>query len=121
MQRFARPVLRTGLGITFVWIGILILQDPLAWGGYLEPWAVSLLPMPLEQVMVSTGVLDIVIGVFLIVNLFPWIAALAATVHLVMVLLTSGFTAVTVRDIGLLGAAMSLLFFNWQKKLAFRG
>lgn len=121
MQRFALPILRIGLGITFVWIGVLILQAPLAWGGYLKPWVTSLLPVPLEQAMLSTGALDIVIGALLIVNIFPWIAALAASGHLVIVLLTSGFTAVTVRDVGLLGAALSLLFFNWQKKLVLRG
>ena len=106
MQRFALPVLRIGLGMTFVWIGVLIVQDPLAWGGYLEPWAVHMLPLPLEQTMLSTGVLDIVIGAFLMMHLFPWIAALAATLHLVIVLLTSGFTGVTGPDIGRLGPAM---------------
>jgi len=47
MKKTSFHFLRVGLAITFLWIGILIFKNPEAWGGYLEPWAVGLLPIPL--------------------------------------------------------------------------
>lgn len=109
MKNSTYHITRVGLGITFLWIGILIFRDPIAWGGFLKPWAADLLPMPLEQAMISTAVLDFLIGFFLIVDYFTWIAAFLGAVHLTMVLAVAGIDDVTVRDIGLLAAAIALI------------
>lgn len=91
-----------------MWIGVLILQDPADWGGYIQPWALQLLPLPVEQLMTGTGLLDIGIGVLLVANLLTWLAGLVAALHLLGVLVASGINAVTVRDIGLLAAALAI-------------
>ena len=109
MRKTAFHILRVGLGITFVWIGVLIFKEPQAWGGYLEPWAAGLLPVPLEQAMAGTAILDIAIGFLLLTDWFTWLAALIGTFHLVVVLAVSGMTDITVRDIGLLAGALALL------------
>jgi uncharacterized membrane protein YphA (DoxX/SURF4 family) len=109
MKNSTYHIVRVGLGITFLWIGILIFRDPIAWGGFLRPWASDLLTVPLEQAMIGTAVLDFLIGFFLIVDYFTWIAATLGAVHLVIVLTVSGIDEVTVRDIGLLAAAIALI------------
>lgn len=101
-------ILRVGLAITFIWIGVLIIKNPEAWGGYLQPWVLSLLPIPLSQVMFGTALMDILIGGLLLVDILTWVAALAASAHLIIVLSVSGITDVTVRDIGLLAGALTL-------------
>ena len=58
--------------------------------------------------MVATAILDIGIGVLLLVNRLVWMAALAGAIHLIIVLATSGVTDITVRDVGLLAAALAL-------------
>lgn len=108
MQKIPRIILTAALAATFIWIGILILRAPEAWGGYLQPWAVRLLPVPITQLMLATAALDILIGILLLMKKTTWIAALVGAFHILVVLLTSGITDVTVRDIGLLGAALSL-------------
>ncbi|OHA09530.1 MAG: hypothetical protein A3A44_01960 [Candidatus Sungbacteria bacterium RIFCSPLOWO2_01_FULL_60_25] len=108
MSKTSYHFLRVGLAITFVWIGVLIFKQPEAWGGYLQPWAAGLLPVPMAQAMIGTAVLDIAIGAFLLVDFLPWLAALIGAVHLVIVLTVSGITDITVRDIGLLAAALAL-------------
>ncbi|OGY64395.1 MAG: hypothetical protein A3I89_00390 [Candidatus Harrisonbacteria bacterium RIFCSPLOWO2_02_FULL_41_11] len=102
-------ILRIGLGITFLWIGIMIFMEPEAWGGYLQPWAAKLLPIPVEQAMLGTAALDAIIGVLLLTNLWTWLVALAAVAHIITVLITSGITDITVRDIGLLAGAIALI------------
>ena len=109
MKKTSFHLLRVGLAITFLWIGILILKNPEAWGGYLQPWATELLTIPLAQAMIGTAILDITIGVFLLFDFLPWLVAFVGAVHLVIVLIVSGITDITVRDIGLLVAALAIV------------
>lgn len=102
-------VLRVGLAITFLWIGVLIFKQPEAWGGYLQPWAAGLLPIPLNQAMIGTVILDVVIGVLLLTDIFVWLATIIGAIHLVIVLATSGITDITVRDIGLLAGMTAIM------------
>ena len=115
-MKYTKTVLRVGLGITFLWIGALILQNPEAWGGFIQPWAKNLMPVSVVTAMRGTGILDLLIGMMLISNALVWVAALVGAIHLVMVLATTGLNPVTVRDIGLLGAAIALTMMTWPKK-----
>lgn len=97
------------MAITFLWIGVLIFKTPEAWGGYLQPWAAGLLPIPLKQAMIGTAFLDVTIGFFLLIDSFVWMAALVGAIHLVVVLTVSGITEITVRDIAILAATVALM------------
>ncbi|MCH7758887.1 DoxX family membrane protein [Patescibacteria group bacterium] len=119
MPSLAFHILRVGLAITFLWIGILVFQEPEAWGLYLQSWAVDFLPISLKQVMISVALLDILVGIFLLINIFTWVAAFFGAVHLIIVLITTGVNGVTVRDIGLLAAVIALMVFTWPIKFYF--
>ena len=116
MSSIAYNALRFGLAVTFIWIGVLIVLDPVAWGAFLKPWAVDLLPLPLITFVMATGILDIVIGGFLLFNFFPSFAAAIGAIHLAGILVTTGIDAVTVRDIGLLGAAIALSIESFRRR-----
>lgn len=96
------------MAITFIWIGILILKSPESWGGYLQPWAENLLPLPIAKAMIGAAVLDIIIGVLFLIDWKTWLAGLLASIHLIMVLTVSGITDITVRDMGLLAGAIAI-------------
>ena len=117
----ALHILRVGLGITFLWIGVLIFRDPQFWGGFLQPWAVDLLPVPVESAMIGTAILDFLVGLLLLVDVLTWLAALIATLHLTVVLITAGIDVVTVRDIGLLAGALALLWAKLPKHVSKKG
>lgn len=102
-------LLRVSLAVTFVWIGIMIIQSPEAWGGYMKPWAVELLPGSVAQTMQATGIADIVIGLLFLFGATAWIAGLLAGLHMVVVLVTSGITDITVRDIAIIGASFAVM------------
>lgn len=108
MGKSAYHILRIGLGLTFAWIGVMILQNPDAWGGYLQPWALNLLPVPVRTVMIGTGWFDIALGTLLIINIWPRLFAALGALHIAVVLVTAGVNAITVRDIGLLAGALAL-------------
>ncbi len=115
MSNAAFHILRVGLAITFLWIGVFIFKNPEAWGGYLKPWAAGLLPIPIAQAMIFTAFLDIAIGALLLIGSFVWLAALVGAIHLIIVLTVSGITDITVRDIGILAAVVALMVDSLQK------
>ena len=106
MNKISYHIIRVGLAITFIWIGILILKDPQAWAGYVKPWAENILPIPIEQALLGTAFFDIIVGALLLIDWYSWVAGLAAAIHLVIVLIVSGITDITVRDIGLFTCAI---------------
>jgi|SRR3989344_4917360 len=108
MSKTSFHILRVGLAITFLWIGILILKEPGAWGGFIAPWAMKLLPAPVEQMMIGTAWLDIAIGILLLLDVFVWLGAIVASGHLIIVLTVSGINDVTVRDIAILAGTLAL-------------
>lgn len=118
MNKTSFHILRVGLAITFLWIGVLIFKQPEAWGGYLQPWAAGLLPVPIEQAMMGTAVLDIAIGALLLVESFVWLATLAGALHIAIVLVTSGITDITVRDIAILAGALALMADSLPENVA---
>lgn len=109
MRKTSFHILRVGLAVTFLWIGVLIFKEPQAWGGYLQPWAAGLLPIPIAQAMIGTAILDIVIGFLLLIDSFVWLAALVGAIHLIIVLTVSGITDITVRDIAILAGAVAVM------------
>lgn len=116
MSYYAFHILRVGLAITFLWIGILILREPVAWTGFIRPWAETLLLSTPEKAMVGTAILDILIGAALLLDFWTFWASLAAALHLVIVLSVAGIDAITVRDIGLLAGALALAVSLWSPK-----
>jgi uncharacterized membrane protein YkgB len=109
MSKASFHILRVGIAITFLWIGVLIFKQPEAWGSYVEPWVAALLPVSIERAMIGTAILDIAIGALLLFDTWVWGAALLGSIHLVIVLLVSGITDITVRDIAILAGTMAIM------------
>lgn len=121
MKKSSFHILRVATAITFLWIGILILKEPEAWGSYLQPWVVDLLPVSIKEVMISTAITDIIIGLLLLVDFWVPVAAFLAAAHMLIVIGTSGINEGTVRDIAILGGALALLNdsipADWRERL----
>lgn len=116
MTKVSFHILRVGMAITFLWIGILILKMPASWGGYVQPWVVDILPVSISHVMIGTAILDIIIGALLVFDFLTWLAAFFGAVHLLVVLTVAGITDITIRDIGLLAGVLALMIDSLPKK-----
>lgn len=111
-------VLRVGLGLTFMWIGIDILRHPEMWLGYVP----TNLPLGMtrEFGLRLNGVFDVGLGLLMVIRMFPKIVAGLAAIHLAGVLVSYGVDAVTIRDVGLLGSALALFFWPGGYKRRWR-
>ncbi|MFA6039272.1 MAG: hypothetical protein WCV62_00905 [Candidatus Peribacteraceae bacterium] len=114
MQRNALLLLRTGLAITFIWVGVLILRDTSMWAYPILPWAKRLLTVggSLKPVLQAVAVLDILVGAALILNLGSWIAATVGVVVLTAALVVTGASGALATNFGLLGACLATLLLT---------
>ena len=109
-------VIRVGIAITFLWIGVLIFKSPELWGSILQPWAAGLLPVGLKEAMIGTAIFDFAIGFFLLIDKYILPTSLLGFLHLLMVVAVVGITAGTARDIGLAAGLLALAIHHWPQK-----
>lgn len=119
--------LRMGLGIAFLWIGVDMLRHPDVWIGYV-PEDVPL-GLTQEAALQVGGLFDVVVGLALMVPVLPKLMGGLAAIYLLTIVVTNGVDAVLIRNIGLLGAALALLFWpthyhrkkGWRQRIFGRG
>lgn len=112
--------LRLGLALVFLWFGIDKFIHPDYW---INAWTPLWLQSTLSRLNIGNlnfiyadGIFEIVLGLGFIFNIFVKLFALLAIVLLLVIALSFGLNEVIIRDVGLIGAAMALLFWNGRKK-----
>ncbi len=119
MRKTSILALRTGLALTFIVVGVYIWLHPTIWYSMLLPWAKGItVGGTARPVLQAVAIFDIFIGILFLLDLWTWIVALIASVMLVLSLAATGVSDATVRDIGLLGASLALLFATMPEKTA---
>ena len=119
MRKTSILALRTGLAITFIVVGVYIWLHPTIWYSMLLPWAKGItVGGTARPILQAVAIFDIFIGILFLLDLWTWIVALIASVMLVLSLAATGVSDATVRDIGLLGASLALLFATMPEKTA---
>lgn len=117
MRKTAFYILRIGMGISFILISLLILKGPSIWGAYLAGWARDLIPFSIEATMTLVGIIDLIIGILFVFDILTWIAALVASIHIIIILITTGIDGIIVRDIGMLAGTLSIFAASVPDKL----
>lgn len=126
IRRVSFNVLRIGVGLMFVWIGLLIILNPAEWAKLIQPWVLAVVPFSAQQLMLETAVLDILIGLFLLTGYLVPLVALIAALHLGMIILATGLdiqNVVAARGVGLLAAVLAIFFdaLEMKKRVVQRG
>lgn len=114
MEKFALFVLRLGLAITFIYAGVAGFMTPNDWIGFVPTFVDKI--MPATTFLVVWGVIEIIIGVWLIFGKKIFIPSLIATLSLAgLIAMNLDAMEVIFRDIGLLGAALALTIWNYRQ------
>lgn len=112
--------LRLGLGLTFLYSGSSLFANPEQWLGFVPGWFARAVEALIQVgfYLRLQGIAEITIGFLLIAWFFgKWglrIGAFFASVELALIIIFTGLDAITFRDIGLLGAAISLLMTSFS-------
>jgi hypothetical protein len=108
MNQRAYTVLRIGLGITFIWIAALIWREPELWASFMPISLQDSLPILAGTFMKGVAVMDFLIGLLLVLNVYTWIVAGLAVLHLFGLVFMLGLGDLSARDFGLLTAALAV-------------
>ena len=107
-NRIGYHVLRIGLAILFLWFGFSQLLDSLSWVSWVPDWAVNLLSIPPAMIVMLNGVVEVLGGTILAMGLFVLPVVIILGLHLLVIVVEIGATAIGVRDFGLMMATFAL-------------
>lgn len=109
--------LRLSLGAIFLYFGIQAAIQPEIAMSYIPAYAEAIFANSIFMIVWSTA--EILVGVALIIGLFPRIAAYAAAIMLIPIIIAVGFNEVMYRDIVIFAAAIHLAYepaYLWAVK-----
>jgi hypothetical protein len=116
--RYGLPylILRAGLGLTFIYIGVDILRHPDLWIGYVPNE--TMFGLSRDSLLRFGGFFDLIIGALLMTKTAPKIGGSLAVLHLMGIFTLNGIDSVLARNIGLLGAAIAVAIWpsSYRKK-----
>src|SRR5262245_22448229 len=113
--------LRLGCGFVNLYAGFFLLTDPARYYKYVPGWLSHIANMvaSVDAYLRLQGIGELMIATCLLGWFFPrWcvrVASTLLTVEMTLILICTGVDAVTFRNIGLLGAALSLLMSLYQE------
>tara|TARA_Y100000310_G_scaffold217822_1_gene218907 strand:+ start:5046 stop:5468 length:423 start_codon:yes stop_codon:yes gene_type:complete len=127
-KNYSVVIIRITLALVLLWFGINQIFIPDNFLGYVPPWAMPdhmhMLHFPVagvNTIILFNGILETVIGIFLLLGYYTRIFAFIAAVHLLIITVSLGYNDVAIRDFGLTMMAVSLIFsgagsFSLDKK-----
>jgi len=116
MNNYSRLILRIGLGLVFIYFGLIQFINPERWTDLLPEFLTKLSLFKPEIFILINGMFDTLVGFCLILGLFVRIFSLLAFLHLISISLFSlGFNTSGIRDLGLAISALSLFFTEEDK------
>lgn len=118
--RYSNVFLRLGLAVVFIWFGVDKFLNPQYW---LSAWIpqgaltiASKFGLGGTDIVYSSGVLELLVGASVLSNIFIKIFSVLALIFLATVLFAFGISEVLVRDIGLMGGLLALLFWPERRR-----
>ena len=106
--------LRLGLGLMYLYSGYDLIANPRHWYGFIPQWLsrAATEVASVEAYLRAQGIGELFIGVLLLAWFLPRrvgaAAAFGAALEMGLILIFVGIDPITFRDIGLLGAALTL-------------
>ena len=118
--KYSNLALRISLAFVFLWFGIDKFFHPDYWFNAWVPQNVASLLEHLGfgslDIVYALGVFEVLVGVSLLTNIFMFLFSALSVLFLISIMFFNGFSEVIVRDIGLMGAFLSLMLWPRSRK-----
>ncbi len=117
--KYSNLVLRLSLAIVFFWFGIDKFFHPDYWINAWVPQSISSFAAnfkirPIDIIYIS-GVFETLVTTSLVTNIFITLFSSLAVLFMASIMFFNGFSEVLMRDVGLMGAFLSLVFWPRQR------
>ena len=127
---YSGSIVRIAMALVFLWFGISQIVSPDTFMGYLPSWAlaaptgggmmgsmntmmhsmVQLIPGKATGFLAVNGIVEIILGTFLLLGYWRRTAAALLGLHLLAIAISLGYNDVAIRDVGLSLATFSAVF-----------
>lgn len=118
---YSNLFLRLGLAAVFIWFGVDKFINPEYWLNAWVPQSVVLLVSKVglggTDIVYASAIFELLVGASVLSNIFIKIFSVLAIIFLATVLLFFGVSEVLIRDMGLIGGFLALLF--WPERRMF--
>jgi len=101
-------LLRVGVGLTLLYIGVVAVADPETWALYVPLWV----PGPAVSCITVCGVLDLVLAALIIAGRALPLASFLAAFHFAALILGYGVDDATFQSFGLMFASLALFVLS---------
>ena len=110
MIDFKNPlfVIRIGLAVVFLWIGIDTLLHPIVWLAWVPQWLLNIIPFSPTMFMYIHGSIEALLGLMLLVGFLTRKVSAVAAVMLAAIIVILGFNDLAARDFAILTIAVAL-------------
>lgn len=116
MQKCAPVILRIGLAIVFIWFGFSQIGNPGMWERLIPASVTGFTGLSATTMVLFNGSFEIVFGLCLLFGFFTRVVSLLLALHMIHITLVlvmgSGWNAISIRDLGLSFAAVALFLFG---------
>ncbi len=119
--KYSNLFLRLGIGAVFIWFGVDKFLNPQYWLSAWVPQGVLAIASKISisgiDMVYISGVFELLVGASVLSNIFIKTFSVLGIVFLLTVLFTFGISEVLIRDVGLMGGFLALLF--WPERRQF--
>lgn len=103
-------ILRLSMAGVYLYFGFSQLMDTDRWVSIVPDWAINLLPMSADMMVMANGGMEVVLGALLALGLLVRPIAIILAIHLFVIAWGFGLTPLGIRDFGLAFATLALAF-----------
>ena len=119
LKTAAPVVLRLAMAFIFVWFGFSQFLNPASWTGFVPAWAFNLSGISSTTIVYLNSIFEMVAGVVLAMGIWARWVALLLSVHLFVISISMGTSAIGMRDLGLSFSTFCIFLFGddaWSSK-----
>ena len=111
-EKYTFLLIRAALGLVFLIFGIDKFFNSVYWASWIPETLLNLIPFSVGMFISLLGIIEVILGLFLLIGFFIRITSIFIILHLVGVIFSIGYSDTAVRDFALLLIAISLLFVS---------
>lgn len=120
--RYSNLFLRLGLAAVFIWFGVDKFINPEYWLSAWIPQSIVLIASKIGisgvNIVYVSAIFELLVGASILSNIFIKVFSVLAIIFLATILLFFGVSEVLIRDIGLIGGFLALLFWPERRMFA---
>ena len=109
-EKYAKPLLRIGLSLVFLYFGFQQVLSPDDWAGFVPKYAL-VFNLTANNLVMLNAVMELTLVLFLIIGLYTRFSSIVLSLHLLGVAFSVGFNPIGIRDFGL-AIATFVIFLN---------